>query len=281
MARRAHRVPIRGKLGHDRGMQKEPQVQSASRALAVIEALNRRAVTPLETLHHETRLPKSTLVRLLETLIGAGYVARVSRREGYALTEGVLRLSAGVRQRDVMVDVARPLLEAFTREHKWQVTLATREGEVMLVRATTRDISPFAREPIFLNRQVPMLRSAMGRAYVAYAAAEEREVILQLLAAHDPAEIEAAGGPAGVAAMVERVRRDGYATIVWPQGDPWRSFSIPILDRAAPDQPLGSVVIFYYGSVMSEAEAVAKYLAPLRELAADIAQGLEAAGALA
>jgi IclR family mhp operon transcriptional activator len=230
-------------------------------------------VTPLETLHHETGLAKSTLVRLLETLIGAGYVARVSRREGYALTEGVLRLSAGVRLRDVLVDAARPLMEAFTREHKWQVTLATREGDVMLVRCTTRDISPFAREPIFLNRQVPMLRSAIGRAYFAWSSEEEREVILKLIAAHDPAEIDAAGGPAAIVAMAERTRGAGYATIVWPSGDPWRSFSIPILDRG---QPLGSIVLFYYGSVMSEADAVARYMGPMRELAEGIAAGLGA-----
>src|ERR1051325_7039443 len=115
-------------------------VQSATRALKVIEVLNRRRVTPLEALHADTALPKSTLVRLLETLIGAGYVVRVSRREGYALTENVLRLSAGVRHRDLMVDVARPLLEAFTREHKWQVSVATREADVVVIRATTRDI---------------------------------------------------------------------------------------------------------------------------------------------
>jgi IclR family mhp operon transcriptional activator len=249
-------------------------VQSATRALKIIEALNRRRVTPLEALHGVTGLPKSTLVRLLETLIEAGYVMRVSRREGYALTEGVLRLSAGVRQRDVLVDAARPLLEAFTREHKWQVTLATREADVMLVRATTRDISPFSREPIFLNRQVPILRSAMGRAYFAACSAQEQEVILKLIAAHDPGEIEAAGGEGAIAVMAERVRRDGYATIVWPSGDPWRSFSVPILDRRTPDQPLGSVVIFYYGSVMDEADAVARYLAPMQTLAQAIARGL-------
>ena len=260
-------------------MEKE-SVQSVTRALRVIEALNRRRVTPLEALHADTGLPKSTLVRLLETLIGAGYVTRVSRREGYALTEAVLRLSAGVRHRDLMVDVARPLLEAFTREHKWQVSLATREDDVMVVRATTRDISPFAREPIFLNRRVVMLRSAIGRAYFAYCSPEEQQFILKLIAAADPGEIELAGGLAKITGVVERVRRDGYATIVWPQGDPWRSFSIPILDRRSPDQPLGSVVIFYYGSVMSEAEAVAKYLAPMQALAADIAVGLEAAHTL-
>jgi IclR family mhp operon transcriptional activator len=256
-------------------------VQSAARALKVIEALNRRRVSPLEALHGETGLPKSTLVRLLETLIEAGYVARVSRREGYALTEAVLRLSAGMRHRDVMVDVARPRLEAFTREHRWQVSLATREADVMLVRATTRHISPFAREEIFLNRRVLMLRSAIGRAYFAFCSPEERQFILKLIAAADPRELEAAGGPDKIAAMVERVRSDGYATIVWPSGDPWRSFSIPILDRRAADQPLGSVVIFYYGSVMSEPEAVAKYMAPMRALADGIADGLEAARAVA
>jgi IclR family mhp operon transcriptional activator len=255
-------------------------VQSAARVLKVIEALNRRRVTPLEALHGATRLPKSTLVRLLETLIEGGYVTRVSRREGYALTEGVLRLSAGLRHRDVMVDAARPQLEAFTREHKWQVSLATREADVMIVRATTRHISPFAREEIFLNRRVLMLRSALGRAYFAACSPEEQQFILKLIAAADPRELEQAGGLEKIGAVVERVRRDGYATIVWPSRDPWRSFSIPILDRRAPDQPLGSVAIFYYGSVLSEQEAVAKYMDPMRALAGDIAEGLEEARAL-
>ena len=35
----------------------------------------------------------------------AGYVVRVSRREGYALTENVLRLSAGVRHRDNLLSL--------------------------------------------------------------------------------------------------------------------------------------------------------------------------------
>lgn len=261
-------------------MERDNPVQAATRVLTIIEVLNRRRVTPLEALHAATALPKSTLVRLLETLIAAGYVIRVSRREGYALTESVLRLSAGVRHRDLMVDVARPLLEAFTREHKWQVSLATREADVMVVRFTTRHISPFAREQIFLNRRVLMLRSAIGRAYFAYCSPEERRFILKLIAAADPDEIEESGGHDNIAAMVGRVRRDGYATIVWPPGDPTRSFSIPILDRSAPDQPLGSVVMFYYGSVMTEPEAVGKYMAPMRALAEAIAEGVDQARAL-
>lgn len=255
-------------------MEKEGSVQSARRVLAIIEALNRRRVTPLEALHSVTGLPKSTLVRLLETLIEEGYAVRVSRREGYALTEAVLRLSAGMRHRDVLVDVARPLMEAFTQEHRWQVSLATCENSQMVVRFTTRHLSPFAREEIFLNRSVGLTSSAVGRAYMAHCSAEEQEFILRLVDDRYPAEVAAAGGREKVAAILRRARRDGYATIVRPPEDPSRSFAIPILDRSRPDRPLGSVVLFYYRSVMSEPEAIARYLPPLQTLADAIADGL-------
>ena len=255
-------------------MAKSGNVQSALRALRVIEALNGRLVTPLEALHARTGLPKATLVRLLETLIAAGYVFRVSRREGYSLTEQVLQLSAGVRHRDVIVDVARPLMEAFTRQHKWQVSLSTSERDCMLVRATTRHISPFAREEIYLNRRVPILRSAIGRAYLAFCSADERTAILNILGDADPTEIPESGGPAKVDAMMQRVRRDGYATIVRPPEDPSRSFAVPILEPDAPESPIGSVVMFWYRSAMTEAQAVERYLGQMQALAEAIASGL-------
>lgn len=255
-------------------MDKSNHVQVAVRVLDVIKALNRQPVTSLDTLHRVCGLPKSTLVRLLETLIEAGYVSRISRRDGYALTEGVLRLSAGVRHRDVIVDVARPLLEAFTRQHKWQVSLATCETETMLVRFTTRHISPFSREETFLNRRVAMLRSAIGRAYFAHCSAEERAFILKFLTASDPAQIEEVGGTTALAGLVERIRRDGYATIVRPRPDPTRSFAVPILQPGAIDRPLGAIVVFYYHSVMSEEEATGRYLGLLRDLADETGVGL-------
>ena len=46
-------------------MQKDNPVQAATRVLSIIEALNRRRVSPLDSLHAATGLPKSTLVRLL------------------------------------------------------------------------------------------------------------------------------------------------------------------------------------------------------------------------
>jgi IclR family mhp operon transcriptional activator len=248
-------------------------VNSVIRALNVLEALNRQRVTSLETLHQATALPKATLVRLLETLICAGYVLRVSRREGYALAHGVLRLSAGLRHRDLVVDVAQPLLDAFTRAQKWQVSLATSETDCMLVRLTTRHISPFSREENFLNRRVSMLMSAVGRAYLAACAAEEREVILRSLAA--AGEPEAIGeGLARTQAVLERTRRNGYATIGRPRDNPTRSFAVPIMEADAPESPLGAIAMFYYRTAMTEPQATQRYLEPMRELADQIALAL-------
>ncbi|HEY3950944.1 helix-turn-helix domain-containing protein [Phenylobacterium sp.] len=252
----------------------ESPIRALGRGLAVIEALNQNHVTTLAALHADTGLPKPSLVRLLETLIDAGYVVRVSRSEGYALTEAVLRLASGVRHRDAVVDVARPLMEAFTRRHKWQVSLATGETDHMLVRFSTRHISPFSRERNFLNRRVPMLQSAVGRAYFAYCPDAHREAILRVrLAAADVLPVER--NPQTLALLVSQVRADGFATTERPRSDSTRSFAVPVMDCVAGDDgPVGALAFFYYRSAMTCEQATQRYLPAVRELAGEISEGL-------
>jgi IclR family mhp operon transcriptional activator len=248
------------------------RVHTVAKALAIVEALNQSRVTPLAALHEITRLPKSSLVRLLDTLIDAGYVVRVSRRDGYALTEAVLRLSSGVRHRDLVVDVARPAMEAFTRKYKWQVSLATAESDSMVVRFTTRHISPFSREQNFLNRRVHMIQSAVGRAYFSFCSDEERDFILSVLrASGDELAIQEDAGH--LAALVQRTRARGYATIRRPRSNPTQSFAVPLIDPQT-ESPLGAITFFYFRSAMTEVQAVEKYLPPVRELAETVAAGL-------
>lgn len=253
-------------------MSQDAQVHAVAKALVVLEALNRSPVTPLAALHEVTGLPKSSLVRLLETLIEAGYVVRVSRRDGYALTEAVLRLSSGVRRRDVVVDVARPLMIAFTRQHKWQVSLATAESDAMIVRYTTRHISPFSREQNFLNRRVHMIQSALGRAYFSYCSVQEQDFMLSVLRASGD-ELAIQDDPGHIAAIVARTRARGYATIRRPRSNPTQSFAIPLIDPSV-ESPLGAINMFYYRSAMTEAQAIDRYLAPMRELAETVGAGL-------
>ncbi len=45
----------------------------------------------------ETGLPRPTVVRLLQTSIALGYASRLSRQQGYRLTDRVLDLSESIR----------------------------------------------------------------------------------------------------------------------------------------------------------------------------------------
>ena len=161
----------------------------------MLEALNQPPSSGLAALAEATELPKPTLVRLLDTLIAGGYVRRLPRRSGYALTERVVRLSGGFRHTDALVETARPFLSALTAEHKWPVAVATLDRDAMRVRASTRAETPFATDPDFVNRRVPMLLSALGRAYFAFCPDDERAVILALLNASRRAADRAAREP--------------------------------------------------------------------------------------
>lgn len=59
----------------------------------VLEALSRRRSSTLGVLISETGLPRPTVVRLLHTLIAPGYATRLSRQQGYRLTDRVQGLS--------------------------------------------------------------------------------------------------------------------------------------------------------------------------------------------
>ena len=79
----------------DNGTQKSGRIEPISRALQVLEALNRRRLTTIDELYQDTGLPKPTLVRLLQALIADEYVTHVSRTAGYRLAARVRALTSG------------------------------------------------------------------------------------------------------------------------------------------------------------------------------------------
>jgi len=246
-------------------------VQPVIRSLQILEALNGAGSSTLADLHDATGLPKPTLVRLLDTLIAAGHVARLPRRGGYALTERVLRLSSGFRHADRVVEAARPFLTALTAEHRWPAALATFDKDAMLVRLSTRHESPFSTDPDFLNRRLPMLISALGRVYLAFCPDDERELILALLRETSAPGNAPARDKTYVRNTIAAIRKAGYATTAPLRGDPAMGLAVPIMDG---ERVAAAITMRYIGSTMNEAEAARRYLAPMRAAAAAIAAGL-------
>jgi IclR family mhp operon transcriptional activator len=245
--------------------------------LSVIEVLNKRTVTSVDVIHRVTGIPKPTLIRILGTLVGAGYVFHVSRRDGYALAEKILRLSAGFHYHDAIVDIARPLFDAFTRKHKWQLTLATPDTYAMLIRYNTRHLSPFAPDRRYLNQRLHMLASSVGRAYIAYCTDIERDTIMRFVQAPDAVRLAqlAKMGEINVEALIEATRHRRYATIERPPDNHVRSFGIPVLS-AESGSAIASMAVSYFASAMTEAQATGRYLDEMYEIAERIAAGVSA-----
>ncbi len=257
-------------------MERDDTVQSVQRALRVIERLSQQPVVTLAKLHASTGLPKATLSRLLGTLVGEGYVRRISQAHGYALTSKVLHLSATIRRSDRLVEAALPLMEAFTYEHDWPIGLATREGDTMRIRATTQGISPHGFGRDGLNGRYGILWSAMGWAYVSYCSADEREAIRKMVRSSGAPSAKVAANPARVQAKIEQTRRNRFAVVRLVPGDVYRRFAVPILEPETSDHVLGVLLIRWFPSVMTTAQATSKYLETMYELAQQIAIAIQA-----
>lgn len=253
-------------------MTSSAEIQPVSRALDVLEQLNKRPVSTLKMLHAQTGYPKSSLVRVLYALTAAGYVEQVAMRGGYRTTARVLNLSGGFSERDRVVDAAEAPMRAFTAVHRWPVTLATYAGQSMRMRFTTTKDSPLSPDRAAGSASLPMLDSALGRAYLAFCPKSDRALILKVLAQSSNPRLRAAREPEALERLFATVRRNGYAVTGPIAGDRGLGLALPVIKRR---EVLAALTMRIYRSSMSEAEAVRRYMPALRQLVADIVRALD------
>jgi IclR family mhp operon transcriptional activator len=243
-------------------------VESVRRAFALLEELNRQRITSVQHLHAATGLPKSTIVRLLETLRILGYVANDPRQGGYQVTSGVRSLSSGFHGDPLVVEAARPWTIEFTRQFKLPVGIAVFDRDSMVVRFSTISDSPMSPFHATINLRLRVLTRAMGRAYLAFCPAEEREYILDVLASSSHPEDQVARQREDVLDIIDRVRRNGFAErspAVEPKSS--NTFSVPIILEG---NVLATIGLTYFSSAMPRAKAVSSYVPLLMDLAKNI-----------
>jgi IclR family transcriptional regulator, mhp operon transcriptional activator len=242
-------------------------IEPVRRSFAVLEALSRRRSSTLSVLVEETGLPRPTVVRLLHTLSALGYAQRVSRREGYRLTDRVLGLSGSIRFVDHLVDAAIPHMSRFTAEQGWPLYLATLSYGAITIRHSTAPQSPLSFESAALNSRRSVLASALGRVWLAFCSEEERRTILSDIGGLPPRQETA------LRLALEHIRRNGHAFTVPPRPTRLHGMAVPIRDGR---RMLGSLSMRFPRSAMSEEEAAQRFSRRLtllaRAIAADVAQ---------
>jgi IclR family mhp operon transcriptional activator len=186
-------------------------VRSVERALAVLQAMNRRPVSSVDYLHKATKLPKPTLVRLLHTMVKAGYITNDARQAGYHLTSLVTSLSCGFHGDPLVVQAGQAWAVNLTRQLKWPVGIAVFDEDAVVIRYSTVADSPMSPFHATINMRLSLFSRALGRAYLAYCSDEQLEAIVARCVASDDPENALARDPVALREMIDHVRRAGYA----------------------------------------------------------------------
>lgn len=254
-------------------MSSSPPVRSVVRALDLLQALNRQAVSTLDVLHAQTRIPKPTLVRLLQTFEGRGIVKHAPQHGAYFLTSGVRSLASGYHSEPMIVEAAAPLMDEFTLRVKWPMAVAMLEDNAMVVRYSTIPLSPLAMKHSTINVRLSLVSRAIGRAYLAFCTPEQQEALLQGVMKSLTPEDEAVRDREALQRVLEQVHEAGYALRdpqVWPATN---TLAVPLFDSRGVAASLGMT---FFSSTMKPEQAVERYLPDLQQLASRVGERLKA-----
>lgn len=262
-------------VGREWQMRSFNPVIAAVRALDVLQAVNRLKLASVGDIFRETGLNRPTVVRMLETLIHAGFVARHPTQPLYAPTGKTLELSSGYEKHREMGLVATPVLMRLRQSIRWPSDVAVFDGDAMVVAETSREAGrlSFNRRPGY---RAPILGSSLGLSYLAFCSEHDRRhAIAAVSQSSDPWNAIARDADA-LARLLAAIRRDGYATMHEAYSrlayDGIASaIGVPVL---VGDVAVGSLNMMFLRDTLDGVQAVARFLDPLRGAAAEVAQGL-------
>lgn len=247
-------------------------VRSVMRSLAILQELNRRPVASIAQLHGATGLPKPTIVRLLETLVAAGYVSNDPHHGGYQVTSLVTSLSSGFHGDVIAVEAARPWAVQLTNRLLWPVGVAVLDRDAVKVRFSTIAESPISPFHATINMRLSLVSRAMGRAYLAFCPAAERRLLLEMLAHSTDPEDGLAKNAGRLNALLLTIRRQGFAErdpMVHPLSS--GTIAVPIFFQK---RVLATICMTYFTSAVSGSEAVKRFVGPLQATARNIEESV-------
>lgn len=254
-------------------------VQGLSRGLAILHAINRAADgwISIAELSAQTGLHRTTVRRMLETLQSEGYVRRSPSDDSYRLNQKIRQLSDGFTDDEWIAEVANPALGELLQKLVWPSDLCTLDGDSMLVRETTHRFSPLSFHRAMIRQRMPLLFTSAGRAYLASCSDGERQQILGLLRAGHDEQATFARNEALVEAMLEKVRRQGYATNdgEWNEQLKIGAIALPVRYQ---DSILACINVVFLKKAVTQQEAAERLLPELRRAVARIERQLVESG---
>lgn len=193
-----------------------------------MEAVNRHAPARLADIQQDTGLPKATVLRSLETLCHGGYLTVDPDSRRYLVTARALALSNNYQPDEALLAAGRPVMQWLRAETGWPSDLALYEGGRMVIADTNRTPGTLSVNRT-IGATVPVTRTAIGRAYLAFCSDAQRARILAELSAAGGAEAKFANDNEAVASLVQATRERGYALSNQENEPTIRAAAVPVM----------------------------------------------------
>ncbi len=153
-------------------------IQSVSHALDVIEQFGAdQEELGVTELSKRLKLHKNNVFRLLATLESRGYIEQNKSTENYRLGLRCLQLGQRYVRQIGLLEQARPVMSDVVRSCKETALLAVHRNEGMVPVEAVETQQPVRIVPA-IGELLPLHCTAVGKAHLAFAASEERDVAL-------------------------------------------------------------------------------------------------------
>lgn len=257
----------------DRGI----PIRSISRAIAVLQAINRGGSLNMMEIAQASKVPYPTACRIVQTLVFEQLVERERGRKRYRPTAMVQSLSHGFTGHSVLLQLARPHIAQLTRDIGWPVTISTHVGSTMVLRDSTHSLTSLTFNEYHPGFAMPILECASGIVYLAFCEESERQTILSHIAptadddTHHMLQLLTSGG------LLSTVRKDGYSARSYNQftRNPGKtsSIAVPLMRNGRIEATLS---VAFFAAAVAVTNATKDLLPPLQRCAKSIEADLDA-----
>lgn len=247
------------------------EVRGLTRGLELIRALNRMpgGFASTSELARICGIHRTTTKRLLETLRAEGLVRPGGRDGQYHLNEGVRQLSEGFRNDRWIAEVASPLMKVSVRELLWPSDLATMEAGWMIVRESTHRWSMLSQHHAMPGERMPVLQTALGRAYLSACTADQLKSIFRYLDENAQSMCIDTSERCSFHRTIQETHARGYALNEgeWAKESRFSAVAVPVFSAG---QLLGAINLVFPKNAVTLEEMATRYVPRLKLLALSI-----------
>lgn len=197
-----------------RALEASSQNRSLERGIQILRTF-RPGVDTLRNseIAERTGLAPATVSRLTQTLLQTGMLQYDQQHQTYRLAVAFLSFAHAVRSNSQVLQLAAPMMREYAERLKVNVGLAVADGDDMVYLEAIRYARRVSFRNVVAGLRIPVIRTSLGRAFLAVATEVDRQKIYQRAQLKIPQEWLAIEKE--IQNAIHQVQTEGYCAASW------------------------------------------------------------------